>query len=66
MNRAVGRLDHAEHQVFGDAVIFELDRALDVLEELGQKYSLLLLARDGDIVPVIADDWKAIRVPWER
>jgi hypothetical protein len=45
----------------------ELDRALDVIEELVRKYSLLLLARDGDIVPVIIDDWKAIfRVAWER
>jgi len=26
-----------------------LDRALDVLEELVKKHSLLLLARDGDI-----------------
>jgi hypothetical protein len=30
----------------------DLDRALDVIEELVREYSLLLLARDGDIVPV--------------
>jgi hypothetical protein len=45
----------------------ELDRALEVLEDVVRKYALLLLARGGDIVPVIAYDWRAIfRVPWER
>jgi hypothetical protein len=44
-----------------------LDRALGVLEELVKKHSLLLVARDADIVPVIDGDWRAIfRVPWER
>jgi len=44
-----------------------LDRALDVLEELVKKHSPLLLARDGDIVPIIVDDWKTIfRVSWNR
>jgi hypothetical protein len=45
----------------------ELDTALDTLEALVDKYTALLLAREGDIVPVIVDDWKAIfRDPWER
>jgi hypothetical protein len=43
----------------------ELDAALDLLEELSNRYRGLLLAEAGSLTPTINYDWKAIfREPW--
>lgn len=43
----------------------DLDRALDVFEQLVRRYRLLLRGDGGDVVPVIAYPWEAVLTePW--
>lgn len=43
----------------------EIDRCVDVVEQLGKDFSLILKAEGTNVVPAIMGDWKRpFRVPW--
>jgi len=56
----------ARHPMVRLPTYAELDKCVDLLEQLAKEYSLLLEAEGlTDVVPVIQYDWKApFRIPW--
>ena len=60
------RLAHSDkRQVYPHPSFSELDRCIDLIKELAEKYRLILTAENVSLTPSISEDWKAVfRVPW--